>query len=55
MSNDLHALLTAFFAEYAARFNRGLGEAPVEDAEATAAAFADCFIGAEPGSVMCFA
>jgi|GEM_PF-217350 len=53
MSNDLQTLLTAFFAEYAARFNRGLGEAPAEDVEATAAAFADCFIGAGPDGVIC--
>jgi len=53
MSNDMQSVLTAFFAEYAARFNRGLGEAPAEDVEAAAAAFADCFIGAGPGGVMC--
>jgi hypothetical protein len=45
--------LERFFAEYEARFNRVLGENPEEDIEATAAAFADCFIGANPNGVNC--
>ena len=45
--------LQTFFAEYAARFNRALGETPELDVEATAAAFADCFVAASPAGVMC--
>jgi hypothetical protein len=42
-----------FFNEYAARFNRALQDPPVEDVEASAGAFADCFIGASPAGVRC--
>ncbi len=42
-----------FFAGYAARFNRALGDAPVVDVEGTASAFADCFIEASPRGVNC--
>jgi len=42
-----------FFSDYAARFNRALQDPPVEDVEASAGAFADCFIGAGPGGVSC--
>ncbi|MDD1657151.1 MAG: hypothetical protein LUQ41_01660 [Methanomicrobiales archaeon] len=42
-----------FFAGYAARFNQGLGNAPVVDVEGTAAAFADCFVAANPQGVHC--
>ena len=42
-----------FFAGYAARFNRALGDAPVMDVEGTAAAFADCFVAANPQGVAC--
>ena len=42
-----------FFEEYAARTNRALGEQPEVDVEATAAAFADCFVEASPVGVNC--
>ncbi len=38
--------LAEFFADYEARTNRALADPPEVDTEATAAAFADCFIGA---------
>ena len=42
-----------FFAQYEARVNRALGEMPEIDAKATAEAFSDCFIAANPGGVNC--
>ena len=42
-----------FFAGYAARFNLALGDATVMDVEGTAAAFADCFVAANPQGVAC--
>ena len=45
--------LGSFFTEYEARTNRALGTTPSVDVEATAAAFADCFVGASPVGVMC--
>ncbi len=42
-----------FFAQYEARVNKALGEMPVIDAKATAEAFSDCFIAANPGGVNC--
>jgi hypothetical protein len=51
--DTLNCRLERFFAEYEARFNRALGENPEEDVEATAAAFADSFIGANPNGVLC--
>ena len=45
--------LEAFFAAYAARFNAALADPPVEDVEATAGAFAACFVGAGPAGVRC--
>jgi len=45
--------LEQFFAEYEATFNRALGETPEVDIEATAWAFADCFIEASPLGVTC--
>jgi hypothetical protein len=46
-------LLEQFFAEYEARFNRALGENAEDEIEATAAAFSDSFIGANPNGVYC--
>ena len=51
--DNLNQLLQHFFAEYAARFNRALQDPPEEDVEATAGAFADCFIEASPLGVNC--
>ncbi len=46
--------LDRFFAAYAARFNRALGNASeADDVEATAAAFASCFMEAGPHGVSC--
>ena len=45
--------LKDFFARYEERLNAALAEKPVVDVEATAAAFADCFIEASPLGVSC--
>ena len=45
--------LEEFFAEYEARMNKALGAIPEVDVEATAGAFADCFIEASPLGVTC--
>lgn len=45
--------LAAFFDAYAARVNRALVDPPDVDVEATAAAFAECFLGANPQGVRC--
>ena len=45
--------LQEFFAEYETTFNRALSETATVDVEATAGAFADCFIEANPNGVMC--
>ena len=42
-----------FFARYAERFNLALADPPVMDVEGTAAAFADCFVAANPQGVAC--
>ena len=42
-----------FFSEYAAGFNNALADAPKADVEATAGAFADCFVEASPSGVSC--
>lgn len=42
-----------FFAQYEARVNNALGEMPVIDAVATAEAFSNCFIAANPVGVNC--
>jgi len=42
-----------FFFQYEARVNNALEETPVFDAKATAEAFSDCFIAANPGGVAC--
>jgi hypothetical protein len=45
--------LRDFFAAYEARTNRALQDPPEVDVEATAAAFADCFVEASPKGVQC--
>lgn len=46
--------INEFFAQYEARVNRALGDAPeVDDAKATVEAFSDCFIAANPRGVSC--
>ena len=42
-----------FFFQYEARVNKALEETPVFDAKATAEAFSDCFIAANPRGVAC--
>ncbi|HWR25053.1 MAG TPA: hypothetical protein VN278_02355 [Methanosarcina sp.] len=49
--DNINRRLEEFFREYEARFNRAL--AGTVDAEATANAFADCFIEANPSGVLC--
>jgi len=46
-------LMEDFFAAYAAGFNKALADAPEIDVEATAGAFAGCFIAADPNGVAC--
>ncbi len=46
-------VLERFFDAYAARFARALADPPEIDVEATAAAFADCFVEAGPYGVSC--
>lgn len=50
---DARQKVEEFFAAYAARMNRALGDPPEEDAEATVTAFATCFIEASPEGVKC--
>jgi hypothetical protein len=46
--------INEFFAQYEARVNRALGDAPeVDDARAMVEAFSDSFIAANPGGVIC--
>lgn len=45
--------LEKFFSDYGARMNRALSGTPEIDVEATAGAFADCFIAASPRGVSC--
>lgn len=52
-AESLEARLTRFFGDYEARTNRALADPPEVDVEATAAAFADCFIEANPHGVVC--
>lgn len=47
------SMVEDFFAAYAAGFNRALADTPEIDVEATAGAFADCFIAADPNGVAC--
>lgn len=52
MHNDNYTgRIAGFFEAYAARFAGALKG--IDDVEDTAAAFADCFIGANPHGVMC--
>jgi phenolic acid decarboxylase len=46
--------LTAFFADYEARTNRAFADPATIDAEASAGAYAACFIEAHPKGVICF-
>lgn len=50
---DAPAKLDAFFAQYEARMNRAVGDTPEVDVEASAGAFADCFVEASPVGVSC--
>ncbi len=50
---DIHRRVETFFAEYQDRLARALQEPPEVDAQATAAAFADCFVEASPKGVVC--
>lgn len=50
---NMEARLGDFFAEYAARFNRSLTDSPVIDVEATAGAFAGCFLEVSPLGANC--
>jgi len=45
--------LQAFFAAYATRMTSALADPPAIDIEATAAAFASCFVEASPNGVVC--
>jgi hypothetical protein len=45
--------ISEFFAQYEARVNRALGDAPEVDAKETAEAFSDSFIAANPSGVSC--
>lgn len=46
-------IIRDFFANYAERMNNALGDPPEIDAEATAAAFAGCFVEASPAGINC--
>lgn len=50
---DEIVVIERFFEAYAARFARALAEPPEVDLEATAGAFADCFVEAGPRGVSC--
>lgn len=52
MTSPLHAPIEAFFDAYARRFNAALADPPVEDVDATAAAFATYFVEASPVGVL---
>lgn len=52
MSID-ETILKDFFAAYEARTNKALQDPPEVDAEATADAFAECFVEASPKGVSC--
>lgn len=53
MVKNYTPLLKKFFSEYEERMNKALTDSPEVDVEATANAFADCFIEASPKGVMC--
>ena len=46
-------LIERFFESYAAQFARALADPPDVDVEATASAFADCFVESGPRGVRC--
>lgn len=50
---DEIVVIERFFEAYAAQFARALTDPPEVDVEATAAAFADCFVEAGPRGVSC--
>jgi hypothetical protein len=50
---DEIVVIERFFEAYAAQFARALADPPAIDVEATAGAFADCFIEAGPRGVSC--
>ncbi|NLX48780.1 MAG: hypothetical protein GXY82_02675 [Methanospirillum sp.] len=50
---DEIVLIERFFDEYASQFARALADTPEVDVEATAGAFADCFVEAGPRGVVC--
>jgi hypothetical protein len=50
---DEIVVIERFFEAYAAQFARALADPPEVDVEATAAAFADCFVEAGPQGVSC--
>ncbi len=50
---DEIVVIERFFEAYAARFARAIADPPEIDVEATANAFADCFVAATPRGVAC--
>jgi hypothetical protein len=50
---DEIVVIERFFESYAAQFGRALADPPEVDVEATAGAFADCFVEAGPRGVSC--
>lgn len=50
---DEIVLIERFFESYAAQFARALADPPEVDIEATASAFADCFVESGPRGVRC--
>lgn len=50
---DEIVLIERFFESYAAQFARALADPPEVDVEATASAFADCFVESGPRGVHC--
>lgn len=50
---DEIVLIEQFFESYAAQFARALADPPEVDVEATASAFADCFVESGPRGVHC--
>jgi hypothetical protein len=53
MMDNTRQQIEAFFQEYADRLNRALSNPPEVDVDATADAFAECFIEASPKGVSC--
>src|SRR5262245_18423540 len=52
-SQKANERMAQFFQAYEARMNRALADPPHVDVEATARAFADCFVEATPKGVTC--